>query len=73
MMALCSSETSNYFYEIRRHQIPEGGRLHIRRCENLKSHMSQIEYIYISCIMPIFFLGFQKYDVRYELEERNTE
>jgi hypothetical protein len=38
MEAASTSETSVKFYKTTRHNIPEDGQLHTRRCENLKSH-----------------------------------
>jgi hypothetical protein len=38
MKAVSTSETSANFYETTRRNIPEGGHLHTRRRENLKSH-----------------------------------
>jgi hypothetical protein len=39
MEAVSSSETSVNIYQTTRHNIPEDSHLHIRRRENLKSHL----------------------------------
>jgi hypothetical protein len=40
MEAVCTSETSVYFYKTTQHYITEGWHLHTRCHENLKSHWS---------------------------------
>jgi hypothetical protein len=39
MKATSNSETSDNLYESARREMPEDGHLHIRRSENLKSHL----------------------------------
>jgi hypothetical protein len=40
MAAVSTSETSAYFYQTTRRNIPEDGHLHTRRHEDLKSHLA---------------------------------
>jgi hypothetical protein len=44
--AVSVSETSDYFNEATWFDIPEGCNIHIRRCENLKYHVSLLTISY---------------------------
>jgi hypothetical protein len=49
MDATCISETSVDFQQTTQHYIPEEGTLHNDRCNKLKSSLSHVLYLLITC------------------------
>jgi hypothetical protein len=73
MEAVCTSETSVYFYKTTQHCIPEGCHLHIHRHDNLNSHSCKMYIISNSAVCQLLSVLdevlFDEEDFDLELED----